>query len=69
MCWIPEERDGLLEDEAPLYIPIEVADKTTHRDWGDEGFERATTLGDMRIRNLMEGHKDGRKEGVHHHRE
>lgn len=66
---IPEERNGLLEDKAPLHIPVDALDKALHRDRRDKSLQRATALGDMSIGNLVEGHKDGGKEGVHHNRD
>ena len=66
---IPEERNGLLKNKSPLAVPVECRDKATHGNGGDERLERAAALRDMCVGNLMECHKHGREEGVHHHRD
>lgn len=65
---VPEQRNGLLKDKTPLTVPVEGHHVATHVDRGDECLERATTLCDVGICNLMEGHEHGGEEGVHHNR-
>ena len=66
---VPEQWNGLLKYEAPLAVPVEGRDKAAHWDRLEECLNRASALCDMCIGNLVEGHKHGCKEGVHHHRD
>lgn len=62
----PEQRDGLLEDEAPLHTPVHLADVAFNRDGLEEGRERAAMLRDVHVGDLVHGHEDGCERGVHH---
>ena len=66
---IPEQRDGLGEDKAVLDVPVDLLRQglTDAQRATEEALERTTRLGDVDVRNLVEGHEDRCKQGVHQH--
>ncbi len=63
----PEKRNGLLEDEVPLRIPIEMSDNVTHIQLVEQTAHRAAMREDVRIGDFVQRHHDGGEDTVHRH--
>lgn len=61
----PEKRYCLLENESPLHPPVQVGHNLTHVDRREESPQGSTRLENMRVRDLVQGHEDRGKNGVH----
>ena len=60
----PEQGNGLLEHESPLYPPVQVLHDLTHRNGGEQTAQRSACSQDVCVRYLVEGHEYRGKDAV-----
>ena len=64
----PEEGDGLLDDQVPLDVPVDLlAHDLAHLHGTEEAADCATVVSDMDVGAFVEGHHDGSEDTVHQH--
>lgn len=56
MSRYPEERYRLLENEIPLYIPVDMAENLSDGDGAEQPFQRTACLQYMHVGDFVECH-------------
>ena len=65
MCREPEQRYVLLENQAPLRLPVQSDDNLLHLYGTEETTESSAVVKDVSVGNFMQGHKHRCKNRVH----
>ena len=67
MCGKPEQRYVLLENQAPLSLPVQSDNNLFHLYGTEETTESSTVVKYMSVGNLVQSHKYRRENRVHRH--
>ena len=67
MCREPEQRYVLLENQAPLRLPVQTDNNLLHLYGTEETTESSTVVKYVRVGYLVQGHKHWCKNRVHRH--